>query len=404
MAVFEYKGVTADGRSTSGIIDADSPKSARSKLRQTGIFPTEVMEGEGADQARPSRRAFGEWVTLQDVAIMTRQLATLLSAGIPLMEALGALTEQVEKGELKRVVAQVRESVREGSALSVAVARFPKVFPDLYVQMVRAGEASGTLDRILIRLADFLEYRVRLRGKLVSAMLYPILMLGVSTLVLFLLITYAVPKVTVIFEEMHQALPLPTRILMGISDFLLSYWWLLLFGAIGLGVGLRRYVDTPSGRVAYDRFLLRMPLFGKIVRMVALTRFSRTLSTLLSSGIPLLTALEIVRDVVGNQVLSEAIRKARENIREGESIADPLRRSGVFPPLVTHMIAVGEKSGELEGMLQKVADTYDNEVETVVSTLTALLSPIMILLMGGLIFCIVLAVLLPIFDISQVVH
>ncbi|HET6369803.1 MAG TPA: type II secretion system inner membrane protein GspF [Nitrospiria bacterium] len=404
MAVFEYKGVTADGRSTSGIIDADSPKSARSKLRQTGIFPTEVVEGEGTDQARPSRRGFGEWVTLQDIAIMTRQLATLLSAGIPLMEALGALTEQVEKGELKRVVAQVREAVREGSSLSVAVGRFPKVFPELYVQMVRAGEASGTLDRILVRLADFLEYRVRLRGKVVSAMLYPILMLGVSTLVLFLLITYAVPKVTAIFEEMHQALPLPTRILMGISSFLLSYWWLILFGVIGLGVALRRYIATPSGRVAYDRFLLRMPLFGKIVRMVALTRFSRTLSTLLSSGIPLLNALEIVRDVVGNQILSEAIRKARENIREGESIADPLRRSGVFPPLVTHMIAVGERSGELEGMLQKVADTYDNEVETVVSTLTALLSPIMILVMGGLIFCIVLAVLLPIFDISQAVH
>jgi|SRR5579863_583263 len=404
MAVFEYKGVTADGRDTSGIIDADSPKAARSKLRQTGIFPTQVFEGEKGAKGRPRRWVFGEWISQQDVAIFTRQLSTLLSAGIPLMEALGALTEQVEKQELKRILADVREAVREGSALSAAVAHHPHVFPELYIQMVRAGEASGTLDRILVRLADFLEYRMKLRGKVVSALAYPILMLLVSILVLFFLITYAVPKVTVIFEEMHQALPLPTRILMAISNGLSSYWWLLLGGAAAIGFALRRYTATPAGRVAYDRFLLRLPLFGKIVRMVALARFSRTLATLLSSGIQLLGALEIVRDVVGNQILSEAIQKARENIREGESIADPLRRSGVFPPLLTHMIAVGEKSGDLEVMLQKVADTYDDEVETVVSALTALLSPMMILLMGGVVFCIVLAILLPIFEISQVVH
>jgi general secretion pathway protein F len=403
MAVFEYKGVTADGRDTSGIVDADSPRAARSKLRQTGIFPTQVIEGEKAE-GRPGRRAFGEWLNQQDVAVMTRQLSTLLSAGIPLMEALGALTEQAEKGELKRILAEVREAVREGSSLSEAVRRYPKVFSDLYVQMVRAGEASGTLDRILVRLADFLEYRLRLRGKVVSALAYPVLMLAVSGLVLFFLITYAVPKVTAIFEEMHQALPLPTRILMGFSGFLSTFWWLIAGLAIAAGVWLRRYVGTPAGRMAYDRFRLRLPLLGRIARMVALARFSRTLSTLLASGIPLLSALEIVRDVVGNRVLSEAIRSARENIREGESIAEPLRRSGVFPPLVTHMIAVGEKSGELEGMLQRVADTYDDEVETVVSTLTALLSPVMILIMGLIIFCIVLAILLPIFEISQTVH
>lgn len=404
MAVFEYKGITADGRDTTGMVDADTPKAARTKLRQTGVFPTEVVEGKSAEGARPAQRSLGEWITQQDIAILTRQLATLLSAGIPMMESLGALSEQAEKKEIKRVLAEVREEVREGSALSTAVGRHPKVFPDLYVQMVRAGEASGTLDRILVRLADFLENRIKLQGKVVTALAYPILMMSVSTVVLFFLITYAVPKVTTIFEDMGQALPLPTRFLMALSGFLSSYWVLMLVGAIGVLILIRRYIATPTGRLAYDRFLLRVPLLGKIVKMVALARFSRTFSTLLASGVPLLSALEIVKNVVGNKIIGEAISKARENIREGESIADPLKRSGVFPPLVTHMIAVGEKSGELEKMLQKVADTYDNEVETVVSTLTALLAPIMILLMGGVIFLIVLAILLPIFEISQAVH
>jgi len=281
--------------------------------------------------------------------------------------------------------------------------KHPKVFSTLYCQMVRAGEASGTLDKILNRLADYLENQLRLRGKIFSAMTYPILMMVVSVLILLFLIAYVVPKVTSIFADLDQALPLPTVILLAISDFIQSYGLLL---AIVIGIGLfflKRHIDTPEGREQYDRLSLKAPIFGRLAKMVAISRFTKTLSTLLSSGVQLLNALEIVEKIVGNKVMEKTIREARGNIREGESIADPLKRSGLFPPLVTHMIAVGEKSGELERMLQKVSEAYDNEVDTVVSGMTSLLGPIMILGMGFAILFIVLAILLPIFEVSQMV-
>lgn len=404
MAVFEYKGLDLRGKNTTGVIDADNPRQARSKLRQNGIFPTEVMSAKAAAEVQAREAfSFGQKVSLSETALMTRQMATLTGAGLSIMESLAALIEQTENRVSKKVWVDVRESVKEGSTFADALSRHPKVFSNLYCHMVRAGEASGALDKILLRIADYLENQVRLRGKIFSMMTYPILMMVVSGLILLFLVAYVVPKVTSIFDDLNQALPLPTIILLNISDFVIAYGWLLFLLTGVAFFFVKRHIGTPVGREQYDRISLKIPLFGRIIKMVAISRFTKTLATLLASGVQLLKALEIVEQVVGNTVLEKAIREARANIREGESIADPLKRSGLFPPLVTHMISIGEKSGELETMLQKVSEAYDNEVETVVTGMTSLLGPLMILGMGFAILFIVLAILLPIFEVSQMV-
>jgi len=404
MAIFEYKGLDLRGKNTTGVIDADNPRQARSRLRQNGIFPTELASAKEAASglSRPAF-SFSQGVSLSETSLMTRQLATLLGAGLSIMEGVAALTEQTENETAKKIWVDVREGIKEGTSFADALSRHPRVFSTLYCQMVRAGEASGALDQILRRLADYLENQVKLRSKVFSMMTYPILMMVVSTLILLFLIAYVVPKVTSIFADLNQALPLPTVILLNISDFIQSYG-LLVFLLIAVGVFyLKRHIASPEGREKYDRIALKLPLVGRVVKMVAISRFTKTLATLISSGVQLLKALEIVQEVVGNKVLEETIREARTNIREGDSISAPLKRSGLFPPLVTHMIAIGEKSGELETMLQKVSEAYDNEVESVVTATTSLLGPIMILGMGMAILFIVLAILLPIFEVSQMV-
>jgi general secretion pathway protein F len=402
MPVFEYTALTPEGRTVSGVIDADSPKDARQKLKRSGVFPVDVA----ATAARPAagRPLWGERVSATEVAVLTRQLATLLAAGLPLIEALTALGEQVERTAVKRVVASVRERIREGGAFADALAAHPSAFSTLYVNMVRVGEASGTLDHVLASLAEFLERQARMRNAVVGALTYPVLMLGVSVAILVLLVGFVVPKVTAVFADLQQALPWPTRILITASDLVRAGWWALLLAAVVGGVALSRYARTARGRRRLDALSLRVPILGRLTRLIALSRFSATLSTLLAGGVGLLTALDIVRHVVRNEIVAEAIDAARERIRQGQSIAEPLRASGVFPPLVTHMIAVGELSGELESMLKKVAEAYDHEVETTLGSITSLLSPIMILVMGGVILFIVLAILLPIFEMSQIVR
>lgn len=409
MAVYEYKGLDTDGKAVGGIIDADSPKGARLKLKQSGIYPTDVTAPADSKTISWPKKGIPfplmmERVTLQDLSVLTRQLATLLGAGLTLMESLTALMEQVENKGLQKVIAGIRERVEEGNSFADALRTYPKVFSGLYVHMVRAGEASGTIEGMMLRLADFLEHQVRLRNRVIASMTYPILMMAIGVVILFGLITFVVPMVTRTFEEMHQTLPLPTRLLIGLSNFMEGYWfWILIFAGVTTFF-VKRYLKTPGGREKYDGLILNLPLVGRIVRMIALSRLSRTLSTLLASGVPLLQAIQIVKDVVNNKVLEKVLDEASKNIKEGETIAGPLKKSGVIPPLVTHMIAVGEKSGELEGMLLKVAEVYDAEVETTVSTLTSLLAPVMILAMGVVVLFIVLAILVPIFELSQIVR
>ncbi len=353
--IYEYKGLTSDGREINGMIDADNPKTARSRLKNQGIFPTEVHEGAASPRSREGKsgmeslfgRSLFERISPLEMALMTRQLSTLIAAGLPLMEALDALTEQIEHPPMKKMISGIRERIKEGSPLSRALADYPGSFSPLYIQMIRAGEASGTLARMLERIAQFLEHQNRLRSKIISALAYPMLMVGISLLVLVGMITFVIPRVVVIFEDMHEALPLPTRILIGFSELVRNQGWVILL-LTGIGIYLfRRFIQTPAGRLKWDGWVLKIPLAGSMVKRVSLSRFSKTLETLLAGGVPLLTALDIVKTLVRNRVLEEAIGKARENIKEGESIAGPLKRSGLFPPLMIHMIAVGEKSGEL---------------------------------------------------------
>lgn len=406
MPVFHYIGVDSKGKRTNGIIDAENDRAARLKLRRQGIFPTSLaLEGMAKQGLSLSMNIdFAKYlqrVKVQDIAIMTRQLSALLGATIPLVEALAALIDQVENVKLKTVLTQVREKVMEGSKLSEAMREHPKVFGDIYINMVDAGENSGALDIVMQRLADFTESQARLRSKVIGAMIYPAIMSVVGALLMLMLITFVVPKVTKIFEDTGATLPLPTRLLMATSSFLVNYWWVCILLLVGLVYGVRRFVRKPSGRLWWDRKKLNLPIFGNINRMVAVARFSRTLATLLASGVPLLAALEIVRTIVDNKVLQAVIEQTRDNVREGQSVSEPLKRSGHFPPLVTHMIGIGEKTGDLEKMLERVADTYDGQVETSLSALTTLLEPMMILVMAGVVSFIVLSILLPILKLNQ---
>ena len=402
MAVFEYKGFDQAGKGTAGVIDAESPRHARTKLRESGVFPTDLAPVRGGDVSLSLGSS--DRIPLKELAIITRQLSTLIKAGMPLMDSLTALLEQAEKPISQKIFSAVRDRVREGTSLAEALGQHPKTFSSLYREMVRAGEASGTLDMILLRLAQYLENQVTLRSKIVSILAYPVLMMIVSGLILILLIAFVVPRVTGIFADLNRALPWPTVLLLAISDFFRHFGFILiLFGLFGF-VLLKRYLSTPNGRWQYDRITLRLPLVGRMYKILAISRFAKTLATLLVGGVPLLSAMAIVQQVVGNKVIEEAVGKAREEIREGEGIAGPLKKSGLFPPMLTHLIAIGEQSGQLEPMLEKVAESYDTEVETTVTTVTSLLGPMLILLMGAAVLFIVLAVLLPIFDLSQIVQ
>ena len=402
MPVFEYKGLDAKGKNVGGIFDAPDAKALRAQLRKTGVFLTEIIqEAKSKNLGNRDVKLGGGRIKTMDIAVMTRQLATLIHAGIPLVDSLTALVEQVDKERLKRVLSKIRERVNEGASLGDSLGDHPKVFSTLYINMIRAGESSGTLDLVLARLSDFTEHQVRLRSKVMGAMMYPLIMICVGILIVTILFVVVVPKIMKIFDRLQATLPLPTQILIGVSNFVKNYWWLMFivtFLTIFLSV---RYVRTEGGRLKWDRFMLKVPIFGSLSRMIAIARFTKTLSTLLASGVPILTALNIVKNVLGNKVLENVIDEARVSIQEGESIAAPLKRSKQFPPIVTHMIAIGEKSGELEGMLGNVADAYDSQVETKINTLTSLLEPIMIVLMGGVVGFIVFSILLPILKMNQ---
>ena len=404
MPVFRYKGLNSAGKTISGIRDADSPRSLRSALRKDGIFLTDVSQQKSTKtdaKGQTAIKRLGQRISAHELGVLTRQLATLIHAGVTLVESLTAMVDQTENDYLKLVLSQVKQRVNEGGSLADALAQHPKVFPALYCNMIEAGESSGALDVVLYRLADFTEGQARLRSKVIGALIYPAIMIIIGMGILAILFVVVIPKITKIFTDLKAVLPLPTRILLGMSDFLASYWWAVLLVVIGLFVFHVRYTQTISGRTKWDRFKLNMPMFGNIIRMLAISRFSRTLSTLLSSGVPLLGALDIVRNIVDNKVLADAIDEARESITEGESIAAPLKRSGQFPPLVIHMIAVGERTGQLESMLNNVADTYQYQIETRINALTSLLEPLMIVMMGGAVGFMVFSILLPILQLNE---
>jgi len=405
MAVFEYKALNSKGAQVSGIIDADSPADARAKLRRQGVFPTEVVESEEkiSLQSEVTVSRLFRRVKTSDVSIFSRQLATLLNAGLPLVSALTALIDQLEGNPLKKVVIKVRDQVNAGSSFAEALASHPRVFPPLYSNMVKAGEAAGALEVVMERLADLQEKNLKMVNRIKSIMIYPILVVTLGAAVIVFLLVKVVPTIIEIFADSKVALPLPTTILINVSNYLRVYWmiWLLLIGLIAFAFGL--WKRGASGRYFVDRMKLKLPIIGPVFQKLAIVRFSRTLSTLLNSGTPLMKAFDIVKSIVNNLFISAAIEEAKEMVKAGKSIAEPFRRSRIFPPIVVHMIAVGESSGTLEKMLSKVADSYESEVEATVGALTSVLEPLMIVVMGLVIGFIVISILLPIFQMSQII-
>lgn len=412
MPVYVYRGLNDAGREVKGLLDAESPRMLRTQLKKQGVRIIDHQEehekkGKVAGRLKASGsteidlKKYFERVSVADVALVTRQLATLLGAGITLINALTAIVDQVENEQFKKIFGQIKTEVNEGSSLADSMAKHPKVFGNLYVSMVRAGEASGALDQVLVRLADFTEAQAQLKAKVMSAMLYPIIMVGVGSIIMVILFVVVIPRITKIFDQVKAELPLQTKLLIAVAD-LIKGWWFILFPAIGVGIFLFfRWKASKSGRPKWDRFTLKAPIFGPVVRLVAIARFARTLATLLRSGVPVLNALDITKDVLNNTRLAEVVSEAREAIREGDSIAAPLKKSKEFPPIVVHMVATGEQSGQLEQMLEHVADNYDFQVDQRVSKLTTLIEPIMIVGMGVAVAFIVFSILMPILQLSQ---
>lgn len=407
MPVYEYTALDSSGKQFKGIIDAASAIAARQKLRETNFFPVDLkesaagkkMEGLAGKSVASILRGIGP----NETSIMTRQLSTLLNAGLPLVPSLSVLVNQTQNPELKKTLAQIRSEVNEGKSLSQGLAAFPKIFPSYFVNMVRAGEASGKLDIVLERLADFSEKQQALKLRIVSALTYPVFMFVIGTAVVFFLLAFVVPNITKVFDEMHQDLPFVTVVLIFVSSLLQSFWWLILAALGAGGLALRWFIRTDKGRYLWDALRLKLPLFGRVNQKLAVARFSRTLGTMLQSGVPLLSALEIVKNIVNNRVLADAIQAAGEEVREGQSLSAPLARSGLFPPIATEMIAIGEQSGSLEPMLYRIADSYEKDVDSSVAVMTSVLEPVMILTMGVVVGFIVISVLLPIFEMNLLV-
>ncbi|MBN2343878.1 MAG: type II secretion system inner membrane protein GspF [Deltaproteobacteria bacterium] len=403
MPLYKYEGIRkSDGKNVKGVLDAESEKALRGLLKRDGIMPSSTsVKGKGKDKNEVDFGRYFNRVKKADIALTTRQLATLTKSGVSLVESLTAVIDQCDKPDLKSAITDVRDQVNQGTSLSDAFSKYPAYFDRLFCNMVHAGEQSGTLEQVLERLADFIEASDRLKNKVVGAMAYPAFMLVVGVVVINILMIVVVPKVTSIFENFDKELPIYTRILVAISDFMATFWWMVLILMVFGIWGFRRWKKTEKGEFSWHRFTLRAPIFGKLTMMVAISRFAKTLATLLSSGVPLLSAMDITKGVLGNVVLEKVVVDASKSIREGESISEPLKASGYFPPVVTHMIAVGERTGQLEAMLENVSSSYDAQVDSKVMALTSILEPLLIVLMGVGAGGIAAAVLLPLVQINE---
>lgn len=407
MPIFEYVAIDKKGKQAKGSIDSENIRVARQKLRSQGIFATEIKESlkANAEPTRDLSRLFqSDKVSATDLAVATRQLATLVGSGFPIVESLGALSEQVDSINFKRIIIDIKEKVQEGSNLAKAMGQFPKAFPKLYVNMVAAGEASGTLEAVFENLADYLEAQVELRRQISSSMFYPILMLVFCVLVVFGLLVFVVPSIVDIFIKQGAKLPLPTQIMLTISNFLTSFWWVLIFLGVGLSYLAGWYYRSEKGRANFDLKILRVPLIGSLVLKINCARIARTLGTLLQNGVGLLEALSIVKNIVNNTRLAQAIENARDGVREGKNLSKELAKAGLFPSMLINMIGIGERSGKLESMLSKAGKSYENEVDATLSGLTSLIEPLMMIGLGGVVFSIVISIMLPMVDMINLVQ
>ena len=407
MPVYEFIALDAQGKNVRGVIDADSPMAARQKIRSQGQYPVTLHEAKNKVDHKVSWPAlstfFLQRIKTGDIYILTRQLATLLGAGIPLVPALNGLIEQSRNKALQTILAQVREKVNEGEPLSTALNMYPRIFSPMYVNMVRAGESSGTLHLVLEQLADFGERQQAISSRIKAAMLYPIFMAVVGTLILTFLIAYIVPSITSVFAGAEQTLPLATIFLIKTSALLRSYGWLLFLIIAAVLIGLHQGLQTPAGRHKRDELLLKIPFLSDLARKRAAARFSRSLANLLHAGVPIINAISIVANIMDNVVLARIVQGASVELEKGESLGKYFRGKPYFPPMLAQMISVGEQSGALDSLLNKAADNYEREVETKTQAFTSLVEPVMILLMGVVVAFIVLSILLPIFEMNQLI-
>jgi general secretion pathway protein F len=411
MPVYEYTALDPQGKKHKGVLDADSMPAARQKIRQDGAYPVEIKETvpkgrkgkKGGAKSSFLSLQFGSRIKQQEIHVATRQLATLLGAGIPLVPALNGLIEQTANKSLQTIITQIKDSVNEGNSLTSSLSEHPRLFSKIYVNMVHAGETSGSLDVVLERLAEVGERQQAMRSRISAALIYPIFMAVVGTGVLFLLITFIVPSITKVFNDRNQVLPLPTTLLINLSDFLQHYWIIVLFLIIALTVGLRIFIQQPKGHRIWDKLKLTLPVLSDLNIKIAAATMGRTLASLLQSGVPLITSLQIVKNILNNVLLADVMDLATEELEKGKSLSGVLRGNQYFTPMLVQMIAVGEQSGSLEKMLEKAADSYEKEVETKIMAMTSMIEPIMILVMGLAVSFIVISILLPIFEMNQLI-
>jgi type IV pilus assembly protein PilC len=400
-ATYDYKVRDRSGNMVTGQLIGDSEGLVMAKLREMGMTPVEVKKSSAGLKMEINLRP--GHVKLKSLAVFSRQFATMVNSGLPILRALAILSDQTESTELKKVLTQVRVDVEQGASLSGAMSKHPKAFSDLFLAMVKSGETGGVLDNVLLRLADLIEKEVELRRKVKSAMTYPIAVVALVVLLMSAMLLFVVPQFESIYSQLGGTLPLPTRVLLGISKGVRTYWWMVIGGTVGFVFFFRRFKKTTRGREIIDAFKLRVPIFGALFHKTALARFSSTLGMLLRSGVPILQALDIVSDTVNNKVIAKAVTDVQGSVREGESIARPLARHAVFPPMVVQMLAVGEETGAVDTMLDKVSDFYNNEVEAAVDALTSLIEPVLIAIIGGAVGASVVALYMPMFNIIKLI-
>ena len=403
---FDYQVRDRDGKLKSGQLEADSQQAVASKLTSMGYAPVKIEEVKESGLQTEIKLPGSNRVKLKDLAIFSRQFATMINSGLSLIRSLSILAEQTDNSKLAEVIADVRSRVEAGSDLSTAMSEHPKIFPKLYIAMVRAGEAAGMLDQVLLRVADMLEKDVRLRSKIKSAMTYPVIVLVMAILLSTVMLIFIVPTFEQMFIDLGGELPLLTQMLVNMSEFITTPLGLAIY--IGIPVGLwfayKRVRDTEKGRYTLDVIKLKLPVFGPLFHKIALTRFARNLGTLLRAGVPILQALEITADTVNNGPISHAVTDVQDSVRQGESINGPLSQHEVFPPMVVQMIAVGEETGNVDGMLEKISDFYDQEIETTTEQLTAMMEPLMIGVIGGIVGGMVIALYMPMFQIFEMIE
>jgi general secretion pathway protein F len=402
MAIYNYKGIDKKGSEVKGTVSGEGITAAKQRVKAMGIMLLDISEQTSGSVKKSSGITFGNAVSIADLSLMTRQLATLLRAKIQVVEAFSALVDQTDNPNLKITLSEIRQKVNEGSSLAKALGDYPKIFDNVYVNMVDAGETSGTLDIVLLRLAEFTESQLKLRNKIKGAMTYPMIMMVAGGAMIGIIFIFVIPKITKIFINMKKELPFQTKICIWISDFLTNYWWLVI---IGLFVGwnlFKKYIETEAGRAKYDATILKLPVVSEIVTMINASRFCSTLATLLQSGVPILAAMKIVSNLISNVHMKKAVEESRQSVSEGASLIGPLVRSELFPTMMTHMIKLGEKSGELEPMLQIVAENYEDQVNTKLSGLTSILEPIMMIMMGLVVAFIIFSVVVPLIDLNSI--